>query len=258
MPLLCDQCSYLNVGVCSSDNITCRCFDNRQGLYCDSFSTTQTSVEDRSWTIIVAVVSAVAGLFLMISIVMCVFFCIKRRGTSPKASKPTRQTFTIPRVHIPTGALHGIEDDFNLDNTMDDSYVDAPESIASGVNTTYNATYREPENRPEADFGIFDALENRIKSSKGFIPRPQMQSMMGTFSSFPADDIRFGGPSELASIQSDTQDINDAELVTDMLDDMTKDDDMEDEFVEALNPNIVMPGSALQPEKKPSGWFSVS
>ncbi|CAF4775597.1 unnamed protein product, partial [Rotaria sp. Silwood1] len=38
---------------------------------------------------------------------------------------------------------------------------------------------------------------------------------------------------------------------------MTKDDDMEDEFVEALNPNLAMPRSALRPEMKSSGWFPV-
>ncbi|CAF3482207.1 unnamed protein product [Rotaria socialis] len=252
-PNLCDVCSATHVGVCNANNDGCTCLSAYQGQYCDTPALQSTS-DNRSWTIIVAVVSAVAGLLLIISLAMCIFFCKKRHETSPKvpATTKNRPYFTIPRVHLPTLGSGPI---FTLDNTNDGSYTDGADSIPSNSNTTYNATYRtNGGDPPEPNFSIFDALENGINSSKGHIPRPHMIGMLDTLNSFPPQE-QFGGLSEAQSTFSDSQDIDDIELVTDMLDDMTKDDDMEDEFVEALNPNLALPRSALQPETKPSGWF---
>ncbi|CAF4267226.1 unnamed protein product [Rotaria socialis] len=254
-PNLCDVCSATHVGVCNANNDGCTCLSAYQGQYCDTPALQSTS-DNRSWTIIVAVVSAVAGLLLIISLAMCIFFCKKRHETSPKvpATTKNRPYFTIPRVHLPTLGSGPI---FTLDNTNDGSYTDGADSIPSNSNTTYNATYRtNGGDPPEPNFSIFDALENGINSSKGHIPRPHMIGMLDTLNSFPPQE-QFGGLSEAQSTFSDSQDIDDIELVTDMLDDMTKDDDMEDEFVEALNPNLALPRSALQPETKPSGWFGV-
>ncbi|CAF4537768.1 unnamed protein product, partial [Rotaria socialis] len=254
-PNLCDVCSATHVGVCNANNDGCTCLSAYQGQYCDTPALQSTS-DNRSWTIIVAVVSAVAGLLLIISLAMCIFFCKKRHETSPKvpATIKNRPYFTIPRVHLPTLGSGPI---FTLDNTNDESYTDGADSIQSNSNTTYNATYRtNGGDPPEPNFSIFDALENGINSSKGHIPRPHMIGMLDTLNSFPPQE-QFGGLSEAQSTFSDSQDIDDIELVTDMLDDMTKDDDMEDEFVEALNPNLALPRSALQPETKPSGWFGV-
>ncbi|CAF1679773.1 unnamed protein product [Rotaria magnacalcarata] len=253
IPYLCDVCSNTKVGTCNANNDGCNCLPAYQGQYCDTLAL-QSSSDNRSWTIIVAVVSAVAGLLLIISLVMCIFFCKKRHEASAKVptSITNRPYFTIPRAHIPTSGKAPI---FTLDNSNDESYTDAPDSIPSSSNTTYNVTYRtNGGDLPEANFSIFDALENGINSSKGHIPRPHMIGMLDTLNSLPPHE-HFGGLSEAQSTFSDSQDINDIELVTDMLDDMTKDDDMEDEFVEALNPNLALPRSALQPETKPSGWF---
>ncbi|CAF0960619.1 unnamed protein product [Rotaria magnacalcarata] len=253
IPYLCDVCSNTKVGTCNANNDGCNCLPAYQGQYCDT-PALQSSSDNRSWTIIVAVVSAVAGLLLIISLVMCIFFCKKRHEASAKVptSITNRPYFTIPRAHIPTLGKAPI---FTLDNSNDESYTDAPDSIPSSSNTTYNVTYRtNGGDLPEANFSIFDALENGINSSKGHIPRPHMIGMLDTLNSLPPHE-HFGGLSEAQSTFSDSQDINDIELVTDMLDDMTKDDDMEDEFVEALNPNLALPRSALQPETKPSGWF---
>ncbi|CAF1399835.1 unnamed protein product, partial [Adineta steineri] len=108
-----------------------------------------------------------------------------------------------------------------------------------------------------ADFGIFDELENRIPIPRNNnIPRVQMSNMMGTLNSLPGHE-RFDDPSGAASIFSDIRDPDDVELVTDMVDDMTKDDDIEDEFVEALNPNLSIPRLNPQSERQPAGWFSV-
>ncbi|CAF1395353.1 unnamed protein product [Rotaria sordida] len=261
----CDECEFSDRGRCYSNNSGCQCYTGFEGDFCRIVSATTVAptpvLSDRNWTIIIAVISAVAGLLLIISIAMCIFFIIKQRNIpSTKPELPsTRQQFTIPRAHIPTMGTGNRDlnrlDDFSLDNTHDEPYVDASDSLPSSTNTTYNTTYRATGNRPEADFGIFDELENRIPLSKGQIPRPQMANMMGTLNSLPAHE-RFDGPLGEASTFSDSRELDDIELVTDMVDDMTKDDDMEDEFVEALNPNLVMPRLALQPEMKSSGWFS--
>jgi hypothetical protein len=79
-----------------------------------------------------------------------------------------------------------------------------------------------------------------------------MVSMAGTLSSFPPDH-----PSVRTSTFSDSNELDEIEFVTDMLEDMTKDDDMPDDFVEALNPNLIIPRTTIQPEIKSSGWFSV-
>ena len=255
----------MGVGACSANLNGCNCFTGYEGYFCRSISTTtETTLQASStnWTIIVAVVSAVAGLLLILSIAMCIFFILKKRNQSSTETNPTikRPQFTIPRAHMPTmgtgSRTLNAWDGFSLDNTYDEQFVDASDSFPSSSTTTYNTTYRTDGTRAEADFGIFDELENRIPISRGHIPRPQMANLLGTLNSLPTHEL-FDEPSRTASPFSDARDVDEIELVTDMLDDMMKDDDMEDEFVEALNPNLSIPRLALQPEEKPSGWFSV-
>ena len=263
----CEECSYLNRGSCSSDNSSCYCDSMYTGYFCRDSNTPslgQSASQEANWTIIVAVVSAVAGLLLIISLVMCIFYCIsKRRASTPKAQPPmNRQQFTIPRAHLPTMGtvsreLNSWDGGFSLDNTYDEQFVDASDSFPSSSNTSYNTTYRPSGKRPEADFGIFDELENRTPMSKGHIPRPQMKDMLGTLNSFPAFD-QFDDPLGETNSFSESRDLDDIELVTDMLEDMTKDDDVEDEFVEALNPNLKIPRIPVDPETQSSSWFSVS
>ena len=66
----CMICEYLNQGVCSSDT-TCNCFNSYSGDVCQNqITTTQTSLQSSSptnWTVIVAVISAIAGLLLIIA-----------------------------------------------------------------------------------------------------------------------------------------------------------------------------------------------
>ncbi|CAF4295742.1 unnamed protein product, partial [Rotaria magnacalcarata] len=102
IPYLCDVCSNTKVGTCNANNDGCNCLPAYQGQYCDT-PALQSSSDNRSWTIIVAVVSAVAGLLLIISLVMCIFFCKKRHEASAKVptSITNRPYFTIPRAHIP-------------------------------------------------------------------------------------------------------------------------------------------------------------
>ena len=263
----CQECVYTRRGACNADNTSCYCNTNYTGPLCHELNTPSlgsSASQEANWTIIVAVVSAVAGLLFIISIVMCVFYCVsKRREAFPKARPPmNRQQFTIPRAHLPTMGtvsreLNSWDGGFSLDNTYDEQFVDASDSFPSSSNTSYNTTYRASGKRPEADFGIFDELENRTPMSKGHIPRPQMKDMLGTLNSFPAFD-QSDDPLGETSSYSDTRELDDIELVTDMLEDMTKDDDIEDEFVEALNPNLAIPRSTLNPETQSSSWFSVS
>lgn len=198
---------------------------------------------------------------------MCLFYIITKcrqasssSSLSKSQSKVTRQQFTIPRAHMPsmgTGArAFGSWDGFSLDNTYDEQYLDASDTLPSSTSTTYNTTYRTNGPRTEADFGIFDDLENRIPMSKGQIPRPQMADMLGTLNSIPTND-QFDNISGVSSMFTDSRDLNEIELVTDMLDDMTKDDDLNDEFVEALNPNITIPRLNIEPQGRSNGWFSV-
>jgi len=259
----CEECYYAGSGACNSDETGCNCFTNYTGYFCREYSPETSNVSnalEANWTVIVAVVSAVAGLLLIISFAMCAFFCITKRRPSSSTNKPTvtRQQFTIPRAHIPTmGTVsRGLNawDGFSLDNTYDEQYVDASDSLPSSSTTTYNTTYRTNGHRPEADFGIFDELENRIPISRGQIPRPQMVDMLGTLNSLPTLE-QFDDPS--GSTFSDTRELDEIELVTDMLDDMTRHDEAEDEFVEALNPNLAIPRLNSQPDIESSGWFSV-
>jgi len=262
----CTECQYTRTGTCNLDNTGCDCYTNYTGYLCRQVipeNPLQSSpIQGQNWTIIVAVVSSVAGLLLIISLVMFVFYCISKRRQSTTITKPpiTRPQFTIPRAHLPTMGTVSRElnswDGFSLDNTYDEQFVDASDSFPSSSSTSYNTTYRMSGNRPEADFGIFDELENRTPMPKGHIPRPQMVDMLGTLNSFPTLD-QFDEPSGETSVFSDSRDLDEIELVTDMLEDMTKDDDIEDEFVEALNPNLAIPRLSLEPDTQSLSWFSV-
>ena len=212
-------------------------------------------------TVVIAIISSVAGLLLIISLAMCIFFMVQRRRRTPPAS--SHQKFVLPRAHLPTlGTVNRNFTDldtFSLGQTYDDQFVDASDSISSSANTTYNATYRTNGTSPEADFGIFDELESRIPISRGHIPRPQMIDMLGTLNSLPSQ-IRFDEPSGAAPPNpfSDSHDLDDVELVTDMLEDMTRDDETQDDFVEALNPNFILPRLVLPPEERSSKWLTVN
>jgi uncharacterized membrane protein HdeD (DUF308 family) len=71
----------LNRGVCaSSGNDTCTCFSNYEGYLCRTVSTEPVqSAQSTNWTVIVAVVSAIAGLLLIIALLMGIFHIIIRR-----------------------------------------------------------------------------------------------------------------------------------------------------------------------------------
>jgi len=146
-------------------------------------------------------------------------------------------------------------DGFSI-TTNDDRYVDETGSYSSSSTTTYNPTYRTNGTGDEPVFNIFDDLDGRQPLERGSIPRRQMVGMAGTLNSFPRDIM--DDPYGATNTFSDSNEVDEIELVTNMVDDMTKDDDMEDDFIEALNPNLVLPGTALQPDIQSSRWFPVS
>jgi hypothetical protein len=80
------ECVYLNRGVCSSAT-TCTCFTSYSGDLCRTqITTTETPLQSSSttnWTVIVAVISAIAGLLLIIALSMVAFYIIKRCRQSP-------------------------------------------------------------------------------------------------------------------------------------------------------------------------------
>jgi hypothetical protein len=165
----------------------------------------------------------------------------------PTKQETTRVPFIIPRAHMPTLGTGG--DIFSLDNRRGGPYSEASDSNISSPTLT---------NRPDdihlaPNFDIFDDLERRRPPSQNIILRPQMDNMLNTLNSLPraVDDDPAGTYSE------GLNDLDEVVFVTDMLEDMTKDDEVPDEFVEALNPNLAIPRSTGQPETKPSGWFSV-
>ncbi|CAF3555974.1 unnamed protein product, partial [Rotaria sp. Silwood2] len=107
---------------------------------------------------------------------------------------------------------------------------DASDTHSSNSTTTYNPIYRTNE----------DIQHTSLPS--GPIPQTQMLGMADTLNSFPRDLIN--NRSEAASLFSDSNDIDEIEFTADILDDMIKDDNnMEDDFIEAINPNIIIPRS---------------
>jgi hypothetical protein len=189
---------------------------------------------------------------------MVIYFLVTkcRRLSVEKNPRMARQQFSIPRAHIPTmgAGSRGLKpfDDFSLDDTIDDQFVDASDSFTPSSTMTYTSAYNPNARRPKADFGIFDDLERRMPLPKGHIPRAQMSNMLETLNSLPPDE-----PDGTISSFTDSQDIDEIELVTDILDDMTRKDNDEDEFVEALNPNLAIPRLAAAPQLSSTGWLSV-
>jgi hypothetical protein len=166
-----------------------------------------------------------------------------------------RGTYFIPRAHVPTMGTGGRDifswDGFSL-TTSDERYNDGSYSPPSSSTTTYNPAYHTNRVSEEPVFTIFDDLDKRTPLSKGSIPRTQIAGMNGTLNSFPPDPM-----DNLTSTFLDSNDLNETELITDMLDDMTKYDNMPDDFIEALNPNLVIPRTTNQTEMTTSRRFSV-
>ncbi|CAF4384945.1 unnamed protein product, partial [Rotaria sp. Silwood2] len=229
----CKECEYEDRGVCSiNSNDTCTCFSDFEGYLCRRLKVAKST----NWIIIVSVISAIAGLLLIISVSMCIFYIIgKRRHSKTKETKQStdNRQFTIPRAHPPTmGTTSKDSIGFTVLKriTNDGQSNDASDTHSSNSTTTYNPIYRTNE----------DIQHTSLPS--GPIPQTQMLGIADTLNSFPRDLIN--NPSGTASLFSDSHDIDEIEFVTDMLDDMIKDDDnMEDDFVEAINPNIIIPRS---------------
>lgn len=85
-PRICVACEVKRTGACYPNAVDrCDCFTGWTGDFCLSLSPTSTasaplqSSATTNWTIIVAIVSAVAGLLLIIAIAMCVSYLMSKR-----------------------------------------------------------------------------------------------------------------------------------------------------------------------------------
>ncbi|CAF1151504.1 unnamed protein product [Rotaria sp. Silwood1] len=227
----CMECQFMERGVCSmTSNDTCRCFSDFEGYLCRLSK----APPSRTWIIIVAVISAVAGLLLLISLSMCIFYIIGKRSRSK--NKETKQStgskkLTIPRVRPPTMGTTskntvGLTDSSRAKN--DEQTNDTSDTNSSDSTTTHNPIYHRNENSQHTSL------------ARGSIPQKQMHGMANTLNSIPRDPK--DDSSGTANLFPDSHDINEIEFTTDLLDDMIKDDDnIEDDFIEAINPNIVIP-----------------
>ncbi|CAF3680624.1 unnamed protein product [Adineta steineri] len=251
----CEECEILSHGSCISDiEDSCRCYTNHEGYFCREASTTpdlsRVMSEEKKWIIIVGVLSAVAGLLLIMACFVCIVRIISTtRSRSSRKTRPSigHGSYYIPRAHVPTMGTGGQDifswDGFSL-STNDERYNDTSNSYQSSSTTTYNPTYRIGEMSDEADFTLFDNLENLASLAKSSIPRGQMIGMTGTLNSFPREQIM----DNLTGTFTDSNELDETILVTDMLEDMTKDDYRSDDFLEACNPYLIIPRATIRPE----------
>lgn len=183
-------------------------------------------------------------------------FSSSRFASAKKTAGESKKTI-IPRVHPPGMAMTGHDlvawDGFSLGDTYNADYTDNPESQISSSSSAGNTTYRTTGTHVQPDFRLFDDLERRTRLPGGNIPRRQSANMLGTLNSLPVD------PSGANNTFSDVRDLDEIELVTDMLDDMTKGDDFDDDFTEAFNPYFSVPRAttAERSQTGPPGWFSM-
>ncbi|CAF1646305.1 unnamed protein product, partial [Adineta ricciae] len=245
----CRECDLLGRGDClleSEDQ--CKCYSGYEGYLCRTESPTTEPLlrvsEARKWIIIVGLISAIAGLLLILACFMCIIRIVSNfRAISPKTTRQSigNITYYIPRAHVPTMGTHGQDimnwDGFTLD-TNNARHNETCDTYPSSSSTTYNPTYRIDEGPENADFTLFDNLEARAT-----IPPRQMMGMTGTLNSFPRDRIETPVGAFL-----DSNDLDETEFITDMLEDMTKDDDLPDEFIEAYNPYLSIPRTTTQAE----------
>lgn len=78
----CEECVYLSRGICAlNGSDVCTCFQGYESDFCRESAVVSIlqSSPSTNWTVPVAVVSAVAGLLLIIALVMIILFCISRR-----------------------------------------------------------------------------------------------------------------------------------------------------------------------------------
>lgn len=170
-----------------------------------------------------------------------------------------QRIYTLPRIHIPPPVTRGLSDDDDIFTIGEPEYQgDEPNTHNSrepSLSTSYNATYRTDTipRAPDDFLPFFESLEQQTRLNGGRIPAQRSADMLGTLNSLPPD------LAPAPDAFSDARDLDEIEFVTEMLDDMTKDDLLDDDFIEAMNPNVAIPRASpsLQNESQSSGWFSV-
>lgn len=97
----CQECVYLHRGACSlTNNDTCSCFTGYDGNLChdEIESPPLQTTSSNNWTVPVAVVSAIAGLLLIIALVLAVLYIISRR--SRQRAEIRYFSFDINDIHL--------------------------------------------------------------------------------------------------------------------------------------------------------------
>ena len=169
-----------------------------------------------------------------------------------------RDSYYIPRAHMPTmGTMaqnNRYSDGFSITTNDNQNNDESGGSYPSRSSTTHNPAYHSYTSHQQPIFDIFTDLERQRAVGRRSIPSKQMRDMSSTLNSFPPNP--FDDTIGRTNSYHRPRDVNEIEFVTDMLDDMTRDDDIEDGFIEALNPNVIVPTTTTS-QANNRGWFSV-
>ncbi|CAF3944032.1 unnamed protein product, partial [Rotaria magnacalcarata] len=238
---LCTVCRLLNSGVC--DNTTeaaCRCYNGFTGSYCEEKITPKSS-SSAHWPIIVGVISGIAGLLLIICISICIYYKTQKNRHSKNRqikAKHSRRKFTIFR-ELPTTI--GVTDQDSTGGTNliridnGEEHTDTSDINLSGSSSNSNPIHR----RNDASEKCYESKE-RTSLPSSPIPPTQVLTTADISNSFPSDATN--NPRKRANMHSAYNDLDTdtIEFSTDLLRDMIQYDDMNDEFLEAVNHNIVI------------------
>ncbi|CAF3508982.1 unnamed protein product [Rotaria socialis] len=238
---LCTVCTLLNSGVC--DNTTeaaCRCYNGFTGSYCEEKITPKSSSLSH-WPIIVGVISGVAGLLLIICISLCIYYKTRKNRLSKNRhikAKNSSRKFTIARELPMTMGVTGQDSNdgtnlIRIDNG--EQHTDASDINLFDPSSNYNPIHR----RNDASEKYYQPNE-RASLPSSLIPPTQVLTTADISNSFPSDATNNPhGRTNMHSVYNDL-DTDSIEFNTDLLSYMIKDDDMDNEFIEAVHPNIVM------------------
>ncbi|CAF0765818.1 unnamed protein product, partial [Didymodactylos carnosus] len=251
----CVICEYLETGQCNNNNNACNCFLKNnvtyEQPYCEnSIDISLKSTGTTNWTVLLGVVSGIAGLLLAISLCMCAYFIYQKRRRPTTKTVVSRSIWTIPRVKLPTlGSMVPFDDigfTYNEGNSDDGSTHDL--QIEESISSTYRATYDSEQTLKSIDSQFFKDLEN-ITSLRTSRPRPQISSTIDTLNSIPVN-------SDMSTnVLEDFDELSESEFITDLMDDMIK-NDINDDFTEALNPHLAIP--RVNSTTKSDSLFSVN
>ncbi|CAF0844770.1 unnamed protein product [Didymodactylos carnosus] len=242
----CIICEYLQTGLCDKNNNSCYCFANKtityEPPYCEnSTESSLQSAASTNWPLIIGIISGIAGLVLIT--VLCMFFIFRQKTSY-------RPIWRIPRAKLPTvGSMIPLDKEGFTNIERDSDNESSNLSAQQPTSSTYRTMDDSKQTMGTIDSEFFKNLEN-ISLMNNSIPRSQISFTIDTLNNLPVKN------NITSDTFSDFDDFGEIEFIANMLDDMTKNDNQNDEFVEALNPIFAIPRANLTP--KPTKLFSVS